>query len=428
MREGVLVKWKKNQPELFKSATELLMADRGGHIFDPYAGVHDNVIELDFVSLYPSIIFRKNISPETVLCGCCGDREGVPRVPGIGYHVCTNRRGLIPKVVAPLVARRIGYKHRGGDANDARQKMLKWVLVTCFGYTGYRNARFGRIECHESITAYARDIMLEAMVIAEELGYEILHGYVDSLWLRPAENGSSLPKKSYEHGLPAPPEVVSREIGRRIGVPMALEGHYRWIVFLPNKSVDVGALTRYYGLFTDGSLKIRGIEMRQHSTPPLFIRYQADIFEEFSKASNAEELFGRLPAVLALTSRYADDILSGRVDTHELVFNNRITRALVEYRVFNNQVAALRQLDEEGVEVHPGESVSYVILNSHTHDPYKRVALADRLTGSEDYDRRKYVEFLCRAGDSVLRPFGHTEDTLADHIADTTQVALDKYG
>ena len=34
-----------------------------------------------------------------------------------------------------------------GDKWDKRQNVLKWLLVTCFGYTGYRNARFGRIEC-----------------------------------------------------------------------------------------------------------------------------------------------------------------------------------------------------------------------------------------------------------------------------------------
>ncbi|MHC4537453.1 MAG: 3'-5' exonuclease, partial [Planctomycetota bacterium] len=38
LRDGVLVRWKKNVPESFKNAKTLLLADRGGHIFDPLVG------------------------------------------------------------------------------------------------------------------------------------------------------------------------------------------------------------------------------------------------------------------------------------------------------------------------------------------------------------------------------------------------------
>jgi len=57
-----------------------------------------------------------------------------------------------------------------------KQNLLKWLLVTSFGYMGYNKARFGRIECHESITAYGREILLQTIDLAEEMGFEILHG------------------------------------------------------------------------------------------------------------------------------------------------------------------------------------------------------------------------------------------------------------
>ena len=61
---------------------------------------------------------------------------------------------------------------------------LKWMLVTCFGYLGYRNARFGRIEAHESVTAFGREKLLQAKEICEEEGFELLHAITDSLWIR----------------------------------------------------------------------------------------------------------------------------------------------------------------------------------------------------------------------------------------------------
>ena len=40
------------------------------------------------------------------------------------------------------------------------------MLVTCFGYTVYKNAKFGRIEVHEKITGRSREILLQTKEIA----------------------------------------------------------------------------------------------------------------------------------------------------------------------------------------------------------------------------------------------------------------------
>ena len=61
---------------------------------------------------------------------------------------------------------------------------LKWMLVTCFGYLGYKNARFGRIEAHEAVTAYGRDKLLTAKEIFEAAGFTVLHGLTDCLWVQ----------------------------------------------------------------------------------------------------------------------------------------------------------------------------------------------------------------------------------------------------
>jgi DNA polymerase-2 len=67
---------------------------------------------------------------------------------------------------------------------DARRAAIKWMLVTCFGYMGYKGARFGRIEAHESVTAWGRETLLRAKESAEDAGFEMLHALTDSLWIR----------------------------------------------------------------------------------------------------------------------------------------------------------------------------------------------------------------------------------------------------
>ncbi len=423
MHDGVLVKWKKNMPEGFKSARGLLNADRGGHTFEPCVGVHENVAELDFISLYPNIIVHKNISPETLLCRCCSPDSSISEtappniVPSIGYHICTRRKGLIPRVIESVITRRMDYKRlmvAENDMYDQRQKVLKWLLVTCFGYTGYRNARFGRIECHESITAFSREILLDTMEIAEGMGYTVLHGIVDSLWVA-AENGKCERTAC---------EQLCESISAKIGIPIELEGVYKWIAFLNNKGTEVGALTRYYGLLDTGEFKVRGLELRQRNTPELFIRFQNDILGVFSRAGTRSELTASLPDALEVLKDYAAQILEGNCDVNELIIKTRVSRTLEGYRVFNDQVAALTQMVQEGVQVNPGESVRYVILDHSSKDPQRRVRLAELVRGDEHYDRHRYLELLLRAGESILRPFGYTEQKLQEQLDATRQIRL----
>jgi len=177
------------------------------------------------------------------------------------------------------------------------------VLVTCFGYTGYRNARFGRIECHEAINAYGREIMLQTAEMAEARGFRILHGIVDSLWLEGGGDGAAF----------------CSDVSRRIGIPLQLEGVYRWIVFLPNVSTGVGALNRYYGLFSDGEMKLRGIAVRRGDTTGLVKRLQGELLEGMARCVDGKEFLENIPAVLGTTRRFVEEIRSGSVPLEQLV-------------------------------------------------------------------------------------------------------------
>ena len=67
---------------------------------------------------------------------------------------------------------------------DARYSALKWILVTSFGYLGFNNAKFGRIDAHIAVCAFDRKILLDTTKIAEQNGFRVLHGIVDSVWLQ----------------------------------------------------------------------------------------------------------------------------------------------------------------------------------------------------------------------------------------------------
>jgi DNA polymerase elongation subunit (family B) len=400
--EGVHVPWKKNRPEEFKSATTLLAADRGGVILLPPVGVHDRVEEFDFASLYPHIMVHQNLSTETLDCACCPDS---PRIaPGLGYRSCMRRTGLIPRTLAPLLERRLAYKRiakdpRRGDAERRRYarrvKMLKWILVTAFGYQGYRNARFGRIECHEAINAYARELLARFLGEAERSGYRVLHGIVDSLWLRPIDPAE-----------PPDPEAFARRMERTFHLPLGYEGRYRWIVFLPAVTHGFGVPNRYYGRYEHGEFKLRGIGSRRHDTPVFLRRFEAEVLDLFSRAPDAPSVERLLPRALARARRFAESLLAGEWPVAELLIAHRVSQTLGEYSVFNEAVAALKQLAYHGVERAPGETVRYVIVDRRARSWRDRVRVAELLDAETRYDPGAYLELLARSAETLLAPLG----------------------
>jgi len=405
MAKGYLVPWKKNTPENWKTAEELLIADRGGLVLEPVVGLHEDVLELDYASLYPNIMVLHNISPETMLCCCCPD--STKRVPQLGYHICSRQKGLLPEVLEPILHRRFCFKARAKNNHydhatyTELQKAWKWVLVVCFGYTGYRNARYGRIECHESITAFSRDILLTASEVAQHAGYEVLHGIVDSLWVK---------------GSPgcARPFHLSWMISTRTGIRMDVEGRYKWIVFLPSKETGVGALTRYYGVFENGTVKIRGVELRQHNTPAFLKNAQQEMLNVFKQARTAEEFRALIPTSLEALRRSAAALRDSAVRHNDLVCTTTISKDIAAYKVHTLPKSALLQLQDLGVQVQPGQSVRYIVTDEYSRNYKRRVCLAEKREEIENIDVSYYLRQLAKCAESLLVPFGYTREKLEE--------------
>ncbi|HEY9205317.1 MAG TPA: DNA polymerase domain-containing protein, partial [Candidatus Methanoperedens sp.] len=355
-----------------------------------------------------------NISPETVLCTCCPDSE--KRVPFTHYNICQQHTGLIPRVLKPLIERRMTYKKRitsepeRADEYEMKQNILKWLLVTSFGYMGFNKARFGRIECHESITAYGREILLRTIEIADSTGFEILHGIVDSLWVKGRN-----------------PERLCETVTREIGIPLELKGEFRWIVFLPNKSNGVGALNRYYGVMTNGKLKVRGIEIRRSDTPRLIRNLQEAMLGKLAEAKNASEFYTKIPEALEVLREYTGKVLDGECALDDMVFGTHVSKGCDEYRQFNDRMAAMKQMREEGIETLPGQTIHYIITDHKSRFYRKRVIVPELADENTQFDREKYYEHLLRAAESTLLPFGYTEERLDGIMRGRMQKSLCEY-
>lgn len=348
LRLNILVPWRKQQPEMMKSAADLFTADQGGLVFQPKVGLHRDVIGLDFVSMYPAIMVNNNISPETV---GVTEHPGDARVPEVNLWIDTQWPGLVPQALAPLLQRRVRFKEMlsSGKLTPAqrgllkkRSSALKWLLVTCFGYLGYKNARFGRIEAHQAVTAYGRDALLSAKEAAEEAGFEIIQLYVDGMWIKGAGD----------------PDMLCEEILRRTGLRISVDGRYRWVAFLPSRvHRNRSAANRYFGSFEDGSLKIRGIDARRHDTPAFISQAQRDMLELLAHYADPEE--GVREALRLLRGRL-HLLRRGRIPLDRLLVTHKLSREPREYKANSPAARAAQQLLAAGVEAKPGQRMRFL--------------------------------------------------------------------
>ncbi|MHA1892514.1 MAG: DNA polymerase domain-containing protein [Promethearchaeota archaeon] len=399
---GILIPRVKKSAETFKTVNTLLLADRGGHIFEPETGIFENVISLDFTSMYPMIMTRYNVSPETINCSCCDPKEN--KIPGLDYHVCTRYRGLVPDAIEIPLMKRIKYKQLAkkpgnlGKKAGLMQAALKWILVVSFGYLGFKNARFGRVEAHQAVCAYAREMLLRASSIVKRHGLEMIHGIVDSLWCHD--------KAGIHDDLEAISRILCAEIERETKLPIESDGIFKFVIFLPSMiNSNIGTLNRYWGVFKNGKIKVRGIELRRRDSPPIVKSLQRDVILLLSTARDKNGIFSLVPEAKRILRRYIDDLENGGVDLNSLVFTTRLSREPREYKSLNYQAIASRQLKRAGKQIHAGDDLKFIITNASSKIPNDRV-LALELASKRRIrpDKGKYKQLLERAFQNLF-PF-----------------------
>src|SRR5260370_41858564 len=164
---------------------------KGAIVLEPKVGLHDNVASLDFSSMYPSLMIKYNISPDTLATG--NEREAdVFEVPEVKHHFRKNPSGFYRIVLSKLIEARKATKAElkrttRGDPRypllKAREKAVKVMTNAVYGYAGWAGARWYSKEVAESAAALGRGTINRAISLAKSLGLTVFYGDTDSLFV-----------------------------------------------------------------------------------------------------------------------------------------------------------------------------------------------------------------------------------------------------
>ncbi|MCT8332042.1 DNA polymerase [Leptospira sp. 85282-16] len=401
LRLNYLVPWQKSALEAPKTALDLLNADKGGLVFqaDIQNGfVLENVAQLDFSQMYPNVMVTHNISPETINCLCCQDDSEIERVPSLGYRICKKRNGVVSLALAHIIERRTHYKKQIKDKNiinkhyiEQKQSSLKWMLVTSFGYLGYRNAKFGKLESHEAVTAFGREKLLMAKEIAEDQGYNLVHAITDCIFIQKKDKSPINEKNLLE---------ICETIKQKTKITMEVEGIFSWLSFPPSTQDEkMPVANRYMGRFISGHFKGRGIAIRRKDFPRYIKVAQDEMIRWMCQFETIAEMQSHEDEILEIFKKFDTPLSKGEVHWKDLLILRSTSQDPEGYSVDAPSAVVVKDLLEMGIHVQAGEKIRYLVVNKQSERKGERYKTEERIetkyqTNILIYDKNHYRKLL----------------------------------
>ena len=317
----------------------------GGLVLPPVIGIHENVVCLDFSSMYPSIMIAFNISPDTVVHG----NDDCYVAPEVGYKFKKEPDGFFKKILIDLINRRSSVKKKIENlpkdsdeyrALDIQQQSLKILTNSFYGYTGWSAARWYRRECAEATTAYGRHFIRRAVSVAEELGMKVIYGDTDSLFVKAQVDKDELIRKA---------EELASKISEELPLDLDIEEFYNAIFFTGKKK-------RYAGLTSSGEVVVKGLEVKRGDWCELAKEIQSEVINIILKDRDPESAAGLVSDTILM-------LREGKIPVEKLVVHKTLTKDISRYETKQTHVAAARRAEERGMRTYEvGEKVPYLII------------------------------------------------------------------
>jgi DNA polymerase I len=388
-----------NLGQLIPSRTEQpIIPYKGAIVLEPKVGLHDNVASLDFSSMYPSLMIKYNISPDTLVAG--KENGDVFEVPEVKHLFRKSPSGFYRIVLSRLIEARKATKAelKHTTKSDprypllrAREKAIKVMTNAVYGYAGWAGARWYSKEVAESAAALGRETINRAISLAKNLGLTVFYGDTDSLFV------------NYDERLV---QKFQAEIDHQLGLEINLSEVYKRILFTEAKK-------KYAGLRTDGQIDIVGLEAVRGDWSNLAREVQNTVLRMVLEDANPSR-------ATAYVQDLTSNLKSKKLPLSSFIIWKTLTKPVGAYEVNAPHVEVAKKMAQDGWPVTAGDKVGFVI----TKRPGKLFQKAEPHYKEtiEDVDYDYYVRNqIMPAAARILEVLGASEDEL---LAPASQTSL----
>ncbi|MBW2998327.1 DNA-directed DNA polymerase, partial [Candidatus Woesearchaeota archaeon] len=369
---------------------------KGAFVFEPEAGIYDDIIVFDFRSLYPSIITSHNLS--------LGAYHKEPRSsvnvnPEDEDMWFSEKPGFLSGILKEIIKLRTKYKKElKKDSKNlflkAKVEALKILANSFYGYTIFYGSRWYSLESGETTTSFSRHYIQDVIAKAEKSGFKVIYSDTDSIFL-------ILKGKTQKDAH----DFVDK-INSKLPEMMELEyeEHYPKGLFVSMKEGKGGAKKRYALCREDGSLKITGFESVRGNTSPIAKEVQEKILDLILHKKEEKEAFDYVKKII-------QDLKDKKVENDKLIIITRISKPINQYDSIGPQVVVAKKMMKQGIHIRAGSRVKYIIKEG-SGIIRDKAELPEELKQG-DYDANYYIENqVIPAVERILELCGYDKDQL----------------
>jgi len=330
----------------------------GAFVMDPIIGLHEQVCDLDFSSLYPSIMIAWNVSPEKKIVGEADQLED--------YAIAANKAkfsnmtsGSFPTIVKTALDARSHWKkeaarlEKEGQENSVEHRIAKnrsdaWKVLanSMYGMLSSPFARYYDPDCGEAITITGKTIIQKVIKLAGDYGIKVVYGDTDSVFIKSSKDQAiefaGLAEKYLDEWV--------KECGALPGlIKLKLDAEFLRIFFTAKK--------RYAGKKATGKWDVRGLELVRSDGCKYAREFQRKMVEYVLEAAhpNAE-------GAKEIVMKWADELDEGKVDAEFLLLAQSLSRSIESYKVETLHVRIAKELMAKGKEVYVGMKIPYIVV------------------------------------------------------------------
>ncbi len=314
------------------------LASPGGYVMTSRPGLYNNVLVLDFKSLYPSIIRTFLIDPLGLAEGLLHPENAIEGYRGAMFSRTDH---FLPDIIAGLWQQRDEAKKQ----QDApRSQAIKILMNSFYGVLGSGGCPFYDPRLASSITMRGHDIMQTTAGWIEDAGYEVIYGDTDSTFVFTGDDCT--PRQAELIGTQLQDminrrwrETLKQDFDLHCHLEIEFETHFRRFFMPTIRGSEEGSKKRYAGVVVkEGKeqLIFKGLENVRSDWTALARQFQEKLYALVFAEQSPEDYIRTL----------LSDIRAGKLDDF-LVYARRLRKPLNTYtRTQPPHVKAARQADE----------------------------------------------------------------------------------
>jgi DNA polymerase-2 len=359
----------------------------GGYVIEPEPGIYENVIVLDFKSLYPSIIQTFKIDPYSLIM------KDVDTIQTLNGYKFSSSLHILPDFIDELMKQRDEAKKK---KDKQLSQAIKILMNSFYGVMGSYGCRFYHPDLPRAITGSGHKLLLGSKDYLEKKGLKVIYGDTDSLFVMlkdmSVENGEAIGKKIAKELNLFWKNKLKKEFNVDSYLEIEYEKYYKKFIITPARGADIGAKKRYAGLLVkDGKEKIEfvGMEFVRSDWTKLAKEFQVELYEKIFKGEAVEDWIREV----------IQNLKSGKLDD-KLIYRKRLRKEVEDYtKNIPPHARAAKLLSE------PRDVIYYAIT--------QRGPIPIELKHN-DFDYDHYIEKQLKPiADSVLSLLGKNFDDIA---------------